>query len=229
MKKHISTMITVIVFLTGLSLLLYPTVSNYWNSLHQTKAVANYSDAMEKINQKEKQDAIDAAKAYNETLLSNAGRFTPTEEEMNTYKSLLNADSTGMMGYIEIPEIQCELAVYHTVQRKLHPLCRTFKRNTAPRLIRRQNRHSRHHPDKDSDKSQHKYYVFDLSVNVFLPSILHLLLPLLVLLLFRMVTFLFFFLLSGTPGRYIHCNKTDNKQRNGDACRDNHCIHLCGI
>ena len=115
MKKHISTMITVIVFLTGLSLLLYPTVSNYWNSLHQTKAVANYSDAMEKINQKEKQDAIDAAKAYNETLLSNAGRFTPTEEEMNTYKSLLNADSTGMMGYIEIPEIQCELAVYHTV------------------------------------------------------------------------------------------------------------------
>lgn len=115
MKKHISTMITVIVFLTGLSLLLYPTVSNYWNSLHQTKAVANYSDAMEKINQKEKQDAIDAAKAYNETLLSNVGRFTPTEEEMNTYKSLLNADSTGMMGYIEIPEIQCELAVYHTV------------------------------------------------------------------------------------------------------------------
>ncbi len=115
MKKHISTMITVIVFLTGLSLLLYPTVSNYWNSLHQTKAVANYSDAMEKINQKEKQDAIDAAKAYNETLLSNVGRFTQTEEEMNTYKSLLNADSTGMMGYIEIPEIQCELAIYHTV------------------------------------------------------------------------------------------------------------------
>ena len=62
-----------------------------------------------------KQDAIDAAKAYNEALLSNAGRFTPTEEELNTYKSLLNADSTGMMGYIEIPEIRCELAIYHTV------------------------------------------------------------------------------------------------------------------
>ena len=52
MKKHISTMIMVIVFLTGLSLLLYPTVSNYWNSLHQTKAVANYSDAMEKMAKK---------------------------------------------------------------------------------------------------------------------------------------------------------------------------------
>ena len=115
MKKHISTMIMVIVFLTGLSLLLYPTVSNYWNSLHQTKAVANYSDAMEKMAEKEKQDAINAAKAYNEMLLSNVGRFTPTEEDLKTYKSLLNADSTGMMGYIEIPEIQCELAIYHTV------------------------------------------------------------------------------------------------------------------
>lgn len=116
MKKRISTIITVIVFVTGLSLLLYPTVSNYWNSLHQTKAVANYSDAMEKMSKKKKQDAIDAAKAYNEALLSNVGRFTPTEEELNTYKSLLNADSTGMMGYIEIPEIRCELAIYHTVE-----------------------------------------------------------------------------------------------------------------
>ena len=111
MKKQISTIITVIVFVTGLSLLLYPTVSNYWNSLHQTKAVANYSDAMEKMSRKKKQDAIDAAKAYNEALLSNAGRFTPTEEELNIYKSLLNADGTGMMGYIEIPEIRCELAI----------------------------------------------------------------------------------------------------------------------
>lgn len=116
MKKRISTIITVIVFVTGLSLLLYPTVSNYWNSLHQTKAVANYSDAMEKMDKQKKQDAIDAAKAYNEALLSNAGRFTLTEEELNTYKSLLNADSTGMMGYIEIPEIRCELAIYHTVE-----------------------------------------------------------------------------------------------------------------
>ena len=116
MKKRISTIITVIVVVTGLSLLLYPTVSNYWNSLHQTKAVANYSDAMEKMSRKKKQDAIDAAKAYNEALLSNVGRFTPTEEELNTYKSLLNADGTGMMGYIEIPEIRCELAIYHTVE-----------------------------------------------------------------------------------------------------------------
>ena len=95
MKKHMTTIIAVLVFITGLSLLLYPTVSNYWNSLYQTRVVANYSDTMKKMDQKEKQDAIDAAAAYNETLLSNAGRFTPSDEELDVYKSLLNADGTG--------------------------------------------------------------------------------------------------------------------------------------
>ena len=110
-----TTIIAVLVFITGLSLLLYPTVSNYWNSLYRTRVVANYSDTMKKMDQKEKQDAIDAAVAYNETLLSNAGRFTPSDEELDVYKSLLNADGTGMMGYIVIPEIRCKLAIYHTV------------------------------------------------------------------------------------------------------------------
>lgn len=64
----------------GMGSIPFTTVSNYWNSLHQTKAVANYSDAMEKMDKQKKQDAIDAAKAYNEALLSNAGRFTPTKK-----------------------------------------------------------------------------------------------------------------------------------------------------
>lgn len=115
MKKHISTIIAILVFITGLSLLLYPTVSNYWNFKHQTAVVANYSDKIEKMDDQDKQAAIDAAVAYNETLLSNAGRFTPSDSELSLYKSLLNADGTGMMGYITIPEIRCKLAIYHSV------------------------------------------------------------------------------------------------------------------
>ena len=115
MKKHMTTIIAVLVFITGLSLLLYPTVSNYWNSLHQSHVVANYSDTLAKMDKKEKQAAIDAAVAYNSTLVSNAGRFTPSEEETSEYKKLLNADGTGMMGYITIPEIQAKIAIYHTV------------------------------------------------------------------------------------------------------------------
>lgn len=115
MKKHLSTIIPALVFIAGLSLLLYPTVSNFWNSMHQSLAVANYSDAVDKMNQQEKQAAIDAAVAYNESLLLNDDRFTPTEDELNTYKNLLNVDGTGMMGYVTIPSINVKLAMYHTV------------------------------------------------------------------------------------------------------------------
>ena len=100
MRKHISTIIAVLIFITGLSLLLYPTVSECWNSLYQSKVVANYSDKMKKMTQKQKQAAIDAAVAYNKTLVLNDARFTPTEEQSATYNSLLDADGLGMMGYM---------------------------------------------------------------------------------------------------------------------------------
>lgn len=77
--------------------------------------MANYSDTMAKMNGQDKKAAIDAAVNYNSSLVTNAGRFTLSDSELSLYKSLLNADGTGMMGYIVIPEIQCKLAIYHTV------------------------------------------------------------------------------------------------------------------
>ena len=115
MRSHISTIIMAIIFLTVLSLLLYPTVSNFWNSKHQTQVVAEYSDRIEKMGTREKKQALEQAEKYNQTLVSDAKRFTPSEEQEALYKSLLNADGTGMMGYITIPEIKCKLAIYHTV------------------------------------------------------------------------------------------------------------------
>lgn len=110
-----STIVAILVFITGLSLLLYPTVSNYWNSLHQSRVVSNYSDTMAKLSKKDKQAEIDRAVEYNSELVNNEGRFTPSDSELDLYKSLLNADSTGMMGYVTIPKIQVKLAIYHTV------------------------------------------------------------------------------------------------------------------
>lgn len=115
MRKHMSTIIAILVFITGLSLLLYPTVSNYWNSLHQSRVVANYSDTMAKLSKQDKQAEIDRAVEYNSRLVSNGGRFTPSESELSEYKNLLNADGTGMMGYITIPKIGVKLTIYHTV------------------------------------------------------------------------------------------------------------------
>ena len=81
MRKHISTIIAGIIFLTGLSLLLYPTISNFWNSKHQTQAVADYSKQIEKMDDQEKEQALAAAEEYNQTLITNGGSCTPSEEE----------------------------------------------------------------------------------------------------------------------------------------------------
>ena len=116
MRKHSSTMIAGIIFLTGLSLLLYPSISNLWNARHQTQVVAEYTKRMESLEDTEKEKALTKAAQYNEALCQDTGRFTPSQEMTAWYRSLLDADKTGMMGYITIPEIKCKLPLYHGVE-----------------------------------------------------------------------------------------------------------------
>lgn len=115
MRKHISTIILCITFITGLSLLLYPTVSNYWNAQHQTQAVVDYTERIEKMDDSEKLAEIDRAREYNLGLVDNGRRFSPNKEEKEIYNSILSVDDNGMMGYITIPELRLKLAIYHGV------------------------------------------------------------------------------------------------------------------
>ena len=115
MRKHISTIILCITFITGLSLLLYPTVSNYWNAQHQTQAVVDYTQRIERMDDSEKLAEIDRAVSYNSVLVYNGRRFSPNKEEKEIYNSILSVDDNGMMGYITIPELRLKLAIYHGV------------------------------------------------------------------------------------------------------------------
>lgn len=115
MRKHISTIILCITFITGLSLLLYPTVSNYWNAQHQTQAVVDYTERIERMDDSEKLTEIDRAREYNLGLVDNGRRFSPNKEEKENYNSILSVDDNGMMGYITIPELRLKLAIYHGV------------------------------------------------------------------------------------------------------------------
>ena len=115
MRKYISTIILCITFITGLSLLLYPTVSNYWNSQHQTQAVVDYTQRIEKMDDSEKVAEIDKAKGYNSSLVDNGRRFSPSKQEDELYRGILSTDDNGMMGYITIPELRLKLAIYHGV------------------------------------------------------------------------------------------------------------------
>lgn len=113
MKKHLSTIILVIVLLLGIAILLYPTLSDYWNSFHQSKAIANYIEQMEAVDQTDYDYEWMRARAYNEGLKYKANRFTLDESEYEEYESLLNLMGSGIMGYIEVPRINCTLPIYH--------------------------------------------------------------------------------------------------------------------
>ena len=112
-KGKISTIILIVVFCVGLSLLLYPTVSDYWNSLHQTRAIARYTKQVDELNADVYEQLWQDAQNYNQTLLNRANRYKMTEAERAEYESLLNVSRNGIIGYIQIEKINCTLPVYH--------------------------------------------------------------------------------------------------------------------
>lgn len=113
MKKHFATIILIIVFLAGLSLLLYPTVSNYWNQLHASKAIASYSKEVQSLGKDEYRNILEEAKEYNKELAKKNPRFMLDEKQTKEYNSLLNIANTGIMGYIEIESLGVSLPIYH--------------------------------------------------------------------------------------------------------------------
>ena len=113
MKNKISTFLLVFAFLAGLSLLLYPTVSDYWNSLHASEAVAAYAENVENLDSAKYDDILSASHAYNRSLLGRSSAFTLTDEQAAEYETLLDVNDTGIMGYIEIPSISISLPIYH--------------------------------------------------------------------------------------------------------------------
>lgn len=113
MKKHLSTMLLVIILLIGLSLLLYPSASDWWNSFHQTRAISAYSDTVAAMDEAEYEIIWNAAWDYNRSLSKGETSFNLSEEQKTDYEALLNVGGTGIMGYVEIPSIDVALPIYH--------------------------------------------------------------------------------------------------------------------
>lgn len=113
MKKHLPTIMLILVFLVGLSLLLYPTVSDYWNSLHQSRAIATYAENVAELDNDTYDHLWAQAQAFNEGILSRSNLYALSEEEQEQYEQALDVSGSGIMGYIEIPEIKCSLPIYH--------------------------------------------------------------------------------------------------------------------
>ena len=112
-KGNFITILLVLILLAGLSLLLYPTVSDYWNSLHQSRAISNYADAVAALDNEDYDRILESARNYNQNLAKNGTSWNLTEEQKEEYEKQLCVDDTGIMSYIEIPSIDCSLPIYH--------------------------------------------------------------------------------------------------------------------
>lgn len=112
-KGMSSTIIIVLVLIAGLSLLLYPSVSDYWNSFHSSVAIADYSKVVSDISEEEYDKLLSAAQSYNNKISEKDNIFYLDDEQKKEYNDLLNITGTGIMGYIEIPNIKISIPVYH--------------------------------------------------------------------------------------------------------------------
>lgn len=113
MKNKLTTILLILALFAGLSLLLYPTVSDYWNSLHASQAVADYAENVRNLEAEKYEQVLQDAKSYNQMLPYKQTTFALSEEEKEAYDALLDISGTGVMGYIEIPTINISLPVYH--------------------------------------------------------------------------------------------------------------------
>ena len=113
MKKHWSTGILTAVLLFGLSVLLYPAFAQWWNGRHQSRAIASYTEEVAQIDKEQYDEIWSAAWEYNRSLTERRNSYTLSDAQMEEYRRLLNVGGTGIMGYIEIPAINCALPIYH--------------------------------------------------------------------------------------------------------------------
>lgn len=112
-KFSLSTFILVILLLVGLSVMLYPTFSDWWNKRVQSHAVAGYDQVVAEMDNSEAEEMLARAQEYNADLLEVYGPFTNPDHILPGYDTVLNISGTGIMGYISIPVINVELPIYH--------------------------------------------------------------------------------------------------------------------
>ena len=112
MKKNKTTLIMVLFFFIGLAILLYPSISNFYNQKVQSKAIIDYESILNNIKKEDYTDYFNKADEYNKKLLS-MKRPLLTYKNIKNYNKILNLNDHGMMGYLTIDKIKVELPIYH--------------------------------------------------------------------------------------------------------------------
>ena len=119
LKRIIGNIITALIFIAGLAVLLYPTISDYYNSLLQGQAITMYDETLSTMSEEDYSAMLEQAASYNRELASSSAMdWRLSDSDLSMYHSLLNPlnGSYGMMGHIEIEKLGVDLPIYHTVE-----------------------------------------------------------------------------------------------------------------
>ena len=119
LKKNGLTLILLLILLIGAGLIAYPSFANWWNSFHQSRAVASYAETVANMNTEEYERIISKAQAYNRKLSRSGILWTLDEDEEKEYKEQLDIATSGIMGYIDIPKIDVMLPIYHGIDESI--------------------------------------------------------------------------------------------------------------
>lgn len=118
MKRKISNILIGLMFLAGFGVLVYPTVSDQWNTYRQSRLISNYEAAVEELTEEDFTEEWEKAKAFDAALVQNnlyGDVFGEDDGELESteYWKVLNVAQDGVMGYLSIPKINLKSAIYH--------------------------------------------------------------------------------------------------------------------
>ena len=112
MKRDKIGLILVLMLFIGVCVLLYPAVSQYWNSRTQTRAVENYQDILNSLKQEDYDIYFEEADQYNQALRALSQPMID-HRQLTEYNKILNINGNGIMGYVSIPKLGVEIPIYH--------------------------------------------------------------------------------------------------------------------
>ena len=112
-SRSLSGLLMGIALTVGTFLLVYPSASDYWNSFTQSRSIMGYAEQVARMSAAEYAKFISEAEEYNAKLAENGNEWNMDEAQKKEYESKLTFDSTGIMGYIDIPKINSKLPIYH--------------------------------------------------------------------------------------------------------------------
>ena len=112
-RRNLLTIIMATGMMVGVFLLIYPSVANYWNSFHQSRAIASYADSVSHMSQEDYTKVLESAREYNKQIAASGMRWNMTEAQRAEYEQQLAVDGTEVMAYVSMPKFHIKCPIYH--------------------------------------------------------------------------------------------------------------------